>query len=158
MIPLQLNGKHLCEIFEPELDITGWSDQEIQDYSISKLMWPTSVSLTSETYSRDAERTADYELEYLNIVNRKSKPEFTWSMFKADYVQSLLAFLGYNYNFKNAEGIIVPRQAEEIQVTYRDFVGTRSIIAYLGQTITGTLVEYGGEQYWQDFRIAFPER
>ena len=158
MIPLKINHKHICEIFEPSLNITGWSDKAIQEYSIKKMMFPTSVLLTSETYSRDAERTADYELEYLMIVNRKAKPEFLWRLIKASYVYNLMAFLNYNYNFKDGEGIITPKNAEDIYVTYRDFTGVRTIIAYLGQTLEGTLVEYEGELYWENFRIAFPER
>lgn len=158
MIPLKINGKNLCEIFEPDLKVSGWTEQEIMAYSIAKLMLPTSVGAISETYSRDAERTADYELENLTIVNRKAKPEFTWQLIRADYVSSLLAFLEYNYNFKNAEGIVIPVEAANISVTYYDFTGVRTIDAYLGQTIEGTLVEYEGVLYWENFRIAFPER
>lgn len=158
MIPLKINQKHLCEIFEPELDITDWTEDEIQTYSIRKLMYPTSVFLTSETYSRDAERTADYELEYLTLVNRKSKPEFTWSNIKAEYVQNLLNFLGYTYDFKDAEDIVIPKKADNIEIQYTDFIGTRNIISYLGQTIEGTLTVLNDELYWENFRIAFPER
>lgn len=157
-IPLQINGKHLCQIFEPDLDISSWSDADIQKYSVSKQMLPTEVVLTSETYSRDAERTADYELENLTLVNRKAKPEFTWELIRAEYVALLMNFLNYAYDFKNAEGIIIPRLATNILVTYQDFVGLRAINAYLGQTIEGTLVQYEGVQYWQNFRIAFPEK
>lgn len=158
MIPLMINGTHLCKIFEPTLDTSKWSDNQIQDYSISKCMFPTEVGLTSETYSRDAERTADYELEELTIVNRKAKPEFTWSLIRADYVANLMQFLGYNYDFKDASGDITPIKAPEIVVTYKDFVGMRTISAYLGQTIEGVLVEYDDVQYWENFRLAFPER
>jgi hypothetical protein len=121
-------------------------------------MFPTEVALTSETYSRDAERTADYELENLTLVNRKAKPEFTWSLIRADYVANLLIYLGYTYEFKDAKGEIVPVEAQDISVTYQDFIGTRTINAYLGQTLEGVLVEYNGVLYWQNFRIAFPER
>lgn len=158
MIPIMINGKQLCEIFEPATDISGWTSDEIEKYSIDKAMYPTEVYLTSETYSRDAERTADYELEELIIVNRKAKPEFTWSMLKATYVQELFNFLGYTYSFKNEEDIIIPVDAPNISITYPDFIGTRTIDAYLGQTIEGTLVNYNGVAYWQDFRLSFPER
>ena len=157
-IPLQINNTHLCKIFEPALDISSWSDADVQRYSVAHQMLPTEVMLTSETYSRDAERTADYELEELTLVNRKAKPEFTWSLIKTEYVAALLQFLGYDYNFKSGEGIILPQLADIINVTYLDFIGMRTIEAYLGQTIEGTLVEYDGVTYWQDFRIAFPER
>lgn len=158
MIPLQINNKHLVEIFEPETNISNWSDDEISAYSRLQQMYPTEVTLTSETYSRDAERTADYELEYLTLVNRKSSPQFTWQLIKADYVQKLLAFLNYTYDFKNANGIVIPKDANDITVRYHDFIGDRTITAYLGQTIEGTLVEYDGVLYWENFRIAFPER
>ena len=121
-------------------------------------MFPTEVALTSETYSRDAERTADYELEQLQLVNRKSKPEVTWSLIKYEYVQNLFAELGYHYDFKNSQGIVIPEDAPTISITYYDFVGIRTIDTYLGQTIEGTLVEYDGEMYWENLRIAFPER
>ena len=122
------------------------------------MMFPTSVGAISETYSRDAERTADYELENLTIVNRKAKPEFTWQLIKAEYVVNLLSFLGYTYDFKDFEGVVVPREADTIVITYIDFIGIRTINSYLGQTIEGTLVEYEGVLYWENFRIAFPER
>jgi hypothetical protein len=157
MIPLLINAKHLCQIFEPELNIEGWTEDQIREYSLSKQMYPTEVKLTSETYSRDAERTADYELEFLNIVNRKSKPEFTWTLLKADYVQKLLDFLEYHYDFKDDEGVITPEDAPKFSITYLDFIGMRTIQSYVGQTVEGTLVEYDDVQYWQDFRIAFPE-
>jgi hypothetical protein len=121
-------------------------------------MFPTSVDLTSETFSRDSGRTADYELKYLTIVNRKSKPQFTWDIIKAEYVEKLLTFLNYSYDFKNAAGEIVPIDAEDINITYKDFIGMRTIVSYLGQTIEGTLEEYNGNLYWRNFRIAFPER
>ena len=157
MIPLKINGKHLYQIFDPDNFNSKWTEDEIIQNSLAKQMFPSAVVCSSETYSRDAQRTADYELEYLVFVNRKSKPEFTWDYIKAEYVQKLLAFLNYKYDFKS-NGIIIPEDAEEIRVTYWDFVGERTIIAYLGQTIEGTLVEYEGQLYWQDFRIAFPER
>ena len=158
MIPLQINAQHLCKIFEPDLDITGWNEATIISYSLSKRMFPSQVGITSETYSRDAERTADYELENLTLVNRKAKPEFTWDLIRADYVTRLMSFLDYTYNFKNAQGVIVPQEAPHVTVTYRDFVGMRTIDAYLGQTLEGTLVEYDDVLYWENFRIAFPER
>lgn len=158
MIPLKINGKHLCEIFEPGTDFSRFTENEITQYSIDKMMYPTEVKLSSEQYSRDAERTADYELENLTIVNAKAKPEFTWSVIKADYVKYLFQFLNFTYNFKNADGDIIPVEAAVIQVAYRDFVGDRTINAYMGQSIDGTLVEYDGVLYWENFRIAFPER
>jgi hypothetical protein len=157
MIPLLINAKHLCQIFEPELNIDGWTEDQIREYSLSKQMYPTDVKLTAETYSRDAERTADYELEYLNIVNRKAKPEFTWALLRADYAENLMALLEYHYDFKDADGVITPIEAPRFSITYRDFIGMRTITSYVGQTIEGTLVEYEDVQYWQDFRIAFPE-
>lgn len=158
MIPLKINGKTLYEIFDPDTFDPSWDEKTLIANSLDRQMFPTEVALTSETYSRDAERTADYELENLTIVNRKAKPEFTWSLVRATYIEKLLAFLGYNYNFKNVEGIIVPIEAENISVTYRDFIGMRTINAYLGQTLDGVLVEYEGVLYWENFRIAFPER
>ena len=158
MINLLINGKQLCEIFEPLTDFSQMTTAEIVRYSLEHQMYPSEVHLTAETYSRDAERTADYELEYLVLINRKSKPEFTWNLIKKEYVEKLLAFLNYNYNFKNGEGIVIPREADEIIVQYQDFTGSRSIVSYLGQTIEGTLVEYEGVQYWENFRISFPER
>lgn len=158
MIPLIINGKSLYEIFEPETFNAQWTDEQIQQYSIRNQMFPSEVALTSETYSRDAERTSDYELENLTIVNRKSKPEFTWGIIKASYVVRLMQFLGYHYNFKDTDDVVVPEEAPTYDISYMDFTGLRTIQSYLGQTLQGTLVEYGGELYWENFRIAFPER
>ena len=157
-IPVKINGKHLYAIMDPNTYSSSWSESQVISKSIEKGMFPTEVALTSETYSRDAERTADYELEQLQIVNRKAKPEFTWSLIKYEYVTRLFAELGYHYDFKNNAGIIVPESAPTIMVLYYDFVGQRSINSYLGQTIDGTLVEYDGVMYWENLRIAFPER
>lgn len=158
MIPLKINSKSLYEIFDPATFDASWDEETLIANSLDAQMFPTEVALTSETYSRDAERTADYELENLTLVNRKAKPEFTWSLIRADYVANLLLFLGYTYDFKNESDEIVPVEAPAITITYRDFTGMRTINAYLGQTLDGVLVEYGGVLYWQNFRIAFPER
>lgn len=158
MIPLKINNKQLCEIFQPTESFVGWTEENIKQYSLDNLMYPTRVELTSETYSRNAERTADYELGELTIVNRKAKPTFTWNLIPAEYVANLLSFINYDYQFKNNENVVIPKEAEDIQIAYRDFVGDRVINVYLGQTMDGTLVEYEGILYWQDFRIAFPER
>lgn len=158
MIPLSINDKSLYEIFDPESYMSSWTDEELLLESLSKCMLPSEVRLTSETYSRDAERTADYELEELTFVNRKAKPEFTWGLIRADYVERLFNFLGYTYDFKNADGVVIPVKAADLSITYRDFTGLRTINAYLGQTIEGTLIEEGGVLYWENFRIAFPER
>lgn len=156
-IPLKINGMHLCEIFTPEA-VASMSSTQKEQYSLQEAMYPTEVLLTSETYSRNAERTSDYELEDLLIVNRKAKPEFTWEIIKQEYVQRLLEFLGYTYNFKDENGVIEPVEAENILITYIDFVGERTINAYLGQTLEGTLEVHNGTLYVRSFRIAFPER
>ena len=157
-IPVKINNKHLYTIMDPDTFDPLWTEEQIIEKSIEKGMFPSEVLLTSETYSRDAERTADYELEQLQIVNRKAKPEFTWNLIKYDYIKNLFSELEYHYNFKNNEGIIIPEDAPVISILYYDFVGQRLINAYLGQTIEGTLVEYNGIMYWENLRIAFPER
>lgn len=158
MIPLKINGKMLCEIFHPQVDFSSFTDDQKSQYCIDHLMQPTEVILTSETYSRDAERTADYELMELLIVNRKAKPEFVWRMLKTEYVSELLRELKYAYDFVDNRGIVTPKLSEDILITYQDFTGERTIKAYLGQTLEGTLVEYEGVTYWENFRIAFPEK
>lgn len=158
MIPLKINGLSLYEILEPETFDPAWDEQTLIEKSIRARMFPSEVALTSETYSRDSDRTADYELENLVIVNRKAKPEFTWALISAAYVAKLLAFLNYTYDFKNDADVIIPVEAEDISITYQDFTGIRTINAYLGQTLDGVLVEYNDELYWENFRIAFPER
>ena len=156
-IPLKINGKQLCEIFTPNA-VEGMDDEDKRVYSLMHQMYPSSITLTSETYSRNADRTADFELEDLLIVNRKAKPEFTWETIRHEYVRKLLNFLNYKYNFKDESGNIQPEEAEVILVTYADLVGERTINAYLGQTIEGTIEEYEGELYVRNFRVAFPER
>lgn len=160
MIPLKINNKHLIEIFEPELAATLPTDAAKIAKSLELQMYPTEVTLTAETYSKDAERTADYELEDLVLINRKSKPEFTWELIKAEYVKKLLMFLNYKDNYKVGDDI-VPVNAPTYSIEYWDFIGTKTITAYLGQTITAQLKEYlvnnVATLYWQDFRIAFPE-
>ena len=156
-IPIKINGKQLCEIFTPD-KVSDMTDAEKKAYSLLKRMYPTEVSLTSETYSRNAERTSDFELEDLLIVNRKASPVFVWDALEYKYVQALLQFLDYTYDFKNADGDVEPKKAEDIAVTYLDFIGERTINAYMGQTLEGVLEEYEGVLYVRNFRIAFPER
>lgn len=157
-IPVKINGKHLYQIMEPNTFNSSWSESTIIANSIAKGMFPSIVQLTSETYSRDAERTADYELKQLQIVNRKAKPEFTWELLKYSYAKKLFEELDYYYGFADQQGNIDPVDAPTISVTYYDLVGQRTINSYLGQTIEGTLVEYNNELYWSNLRIAFPER
>lgn len=161
MIPLKINGKQLVEIFEPEAAKTLTTDDAIKRYSISKQMYPTSVNVSAEVYSRDTERTANYELETLVLVNRKVKATFNWSVLKATYAKALLEFLNYTPSFKNDDGDVVPRDADLFEITFWDLTGERTVKAYLGQTITCELKEYiaNGEPvlYWEDFEISFPE-
>lgn len=145
MIPLVLtvNGstKNLWEIMEPGGDYGHTEEEKIQ-YAIKHLMFPSEVKLTSETYCRNADRTANYELKSITNVNAKAKPEFTWTKLKATYVSRLLNFLGFKYDYTDGQGNIQPEEAPTIEVTYLDLIGMRTIKAYLGQTIEGTLVEY----------------
>ena len=117
MIPLKINGKNLYEIFDPATFNPNWDEATLIANSISAQMFPSAVELTAETYSRDAERTADYELENLVVVNRKAKPEFTWDLIRASYVANLFNYLGYTYDFKNENDVIIPVDAPVISVT-----------------------------------------
>lgn len=161
MIPLKINNKHLVEIFDPVAAATLLTDEAKIAYSIHNQMYPTSVQVDAETYSRDAERTADYELEDLILVNRKVKATFTWDVIKASYVENLLDYLQYKVSFKNQDDEIEPEEAPTYSIEFYDFVGERTITAYLGQTLSSELKEYLVENtatlYWEDFRIAFPE-
>lgn len=161
MIPLKINGKHLVEIFDPTAAAALETDEAKIRYSLKKQMYPSSVELNAETYSRDAERTANYELEDLTLVNRKVKPIFTWEVIKADYVKKLMEFLEYKTNYKNLLGEIVPVDAPVYRITFYDLTGERTIDSYLGQTIECELKEYLVNDtpvlYWENFRIAFPE-
>lgn len=161
MIPLKINNKHLVEIFEPEVAATLLTDDAKVTYSIKHQMYPTSVQVEAETYSRDTERTADYELEDLVLINRKVKPTFTWDVIKATYVAKLLEYLQYEVNYKDNQGNIVPVDAPTYSITFYDYTGVRTIEAYLGQSFSAELKEYYVNStptlYWEEFRIAFPE-
>lgn len=156
-LPLKINNYHLIDIMDPIAAASCNNDDEKIAKSIQLQMYPSEVALISETYSKDTERTANYELENITLVNRKAKPEFTWDCIKADYIKKLFEFLSYKYNFKNSKGDIIPENAPVFDVTYYDFVGWRTIKSYLGQTIDGTLEENAGVLYWRNLRIAFPE-
>lgn len=167
-LPIKINNKNLYEIMLTEEQIKAWetelgklrslwTDEEVDQVSTSSQLYPSSVVTTSETYSRDAERTADYELEDITVVNRKAKIEIEWNIIKYDYVVQLMAFLEYTYNFK-IDDVITPVKAPTFVIAYNDFIGQRTMDTYLGQTIDGTLEEYEGVKYWRNFRIAFPER
>ena len=167
-LPIKINDKALYEIMLTEAQITtwenalgktstNWTEEDVDYVSTSSKLYPTSVITSSETYSRDAERTADYELEDITVVNRKAKIEIEWSILKYEYAVRLMSFLGYNYNFK-VDDVITPIKAPTYKILYNDFIGQRTMNTYLGQSIEGTLEEYEGNKYWRNFRIAFPER
>jgi hypothetical protein len=166
--------KDLWEIMEPCVEYSRMTESDKIRFAIDHKMFPTEVKLTAETYSRNAERSANYVLNKLMLVNAKAKPEFTWALLKADYAERLLKALSFHYDYEQendqGEKEVVPEEAATIIVIYRDFIGTREIKAYLGQTIDGTLVEYDEAykdnnqvhtkpvNYWENFRLAFPER
>ena len=156
-IPLKINGKHLAEIFTPN-EVQGFSEEELIQYSYENLMYPTSVTLNVETYSRNAERTANYELGEFYIVNCKAKPEFEWDIIRQEYVAKLLEFVGFTHDFKDDSGEVVPQKAPTIQIEYLDFTGIRTASTYLGQTLDGTFEVMDDVLYVRNFRIAFPER
>ena len=156
--------KELWEIFEPANN-AGWrslsTDQEKVDYAIAHKMYPSSVHIIAETYSRDAERMANYELERLTLVNAKAKVEITWDWLSYDYAVNLLSFLAFTYNYHDPldPTIIVPREAPSIQIQTHDLTGTRTFSCYIGQTIEGELKASGDNKlYWESLRIAFIER
>lgn len=167
----KINSKHLIEIMLSSAELAVYltkyqvesvadlTDAQILEISVDAEVYPTSVQLDTEQYSRNAERSAVYELGILEIVNCKAKPSFTWSVIKAEYVQRLMNELSFDYDFKDSNGNVIPRVANPISVTYCDFVGMRTINAYLGQTISGELIHMSnGDIYWSNFRIGFPER
>lgn len=165
MIPLVLKvggtTKNLWNIMEPDGNYGNTEEEQIQ-YALKHLMFPSEVKLTSETYCRNADRTANYELKSITNVNAKAKPEFTWEKLKATYVRRLLNFLGFKYDYADGQGNIQPEEAPTIEVTYLDLIGMRTIKAYLGQTIEGTLVEYmeayeGLEYHRVDYSGSFEE-
>lgn len=167
-ILFKINNKHLIRImlssselavYETKLNkqFSSWTDDEILACSIDAGVQPTEVKLTGEQYSRNTERSANYTLSEVTIVNCKAKPEFTWSLIKASYVKNLLQEVNYHYGYE-VNGIIVPEIEMHIPITYWDFTGIRTIDTYLGQTLEGTLVQYKDTLYWENFRVAFPER
>lgn len=165
MIPLVLKvggtTKNLWDIMEPGGNYGNTEEEQIQ-YALKHLMFPSEVKLTSETYCRNADRTANYELKSITNVNAKAKPEFIWEKLKATYVRRLLNFLGFKYDYADDQGNIQPEEAPTIEVTYLDLIGMRTIKAYLGQTIEGTLVEYmeayeGLEYHRVDYSGPFEE-
>ena len=150
-------SKYLWEIMDPNEDWSGTLEQQLQKAYRLKML-PTSYKITAETYCKDADRTANYELEKITNINYKVKPEFTWSLLRAEYVRNLLTFLKLKDNYKNNQNVIVPEEAPIIKVTFEDLLRERTISAYLGQSIDIEYVEYDNILYAQDFRIAFPER
>lgn len=138
-----------------------WDDltlEEQKQKALSLKMLPESYKVTAETYCRNSERTANFELENITNVNAKSKPEFNWSLLRAEFLTNLLTFLKFRHNYKNDSGEVVPEEAPKLKINFRDLLGERTVETYLGATIETTLVEYNDVQYWQDLRLAFPER
>lgn len=150
--------KYIWEIMDPEFNWGSLSLDNQLKRAYENKMLPTSYKVTGETYCKDADRTANYELEKITNINYKSKPEFNWSLLKAEYFSNLLTFIQFRDNYKDQNNEIVPEEAPTIKVTFRDLLQERTIEAYLGQTIDATFKEYDNVLYVEDIRIAFPER
>lgn len=192
-ILFKINDKHLIEImlsstelavYEAKLGnkpFANWTDEEILQCSVEACVYPTEVTVDAEQYSKNAERTANYVLEDLTIVNCKSKVTFVWSYLKASYLSNLLTELEFDYDFE-INDIVYSKTPNIITVTYWDFIGVRTINAYMGQSISGNLIQYddydtstwnsstkqwnkntstlhkGATLYWESLRLAFIER
>lgn len=154
----------IWKIMLPDPDSLGYEEwenltlEQQKEQALKLKMLPESYKVTAETYCRNSERTANYELENITNVNAKSKPEFNWSLLRAEFLTNLLTFVKFRHNYKNEYGEVVPEPAPKLKIKFRDLLGDRTVEAYLGATIETTLVEYDGVQYWQDLRLAFPER
>lgn len=160
-IAIQQNGnwveKNIWEIFDPSVNWDSMTyNQQVQE-AIKRLMLPTTYKINSETYCNNSDRTANYELEKIINVNYKSKPEFVWNKLPVEYLENFLSFIGFRTNYL-VDGTFITEEAPVIKVTYRDIVGVRTIRAYLGQSIEAEVVEYDGKQYYDQLRLAFPER
>lgn len=151
-------SKPIWKAMDPSVNWDSMSLQEQLNYAYSHKMLPESYKNNGETYCRNADRTANNELEKITNVNYKSKVEFTWKLLKPEYLSNLLTFLQFKDNYRNSNNEIQPEEAPTIKVTYRDFLQERTIVAYLGQSIEAELVEYDNVQYWEQLRLAFPER
>lgn len=150
--------KYIWEIMDPDYNWGSLSLQEQINRAASLKMLPSSYKNNGETYCRNADRTANNELQRIENVNYKSKVEFTWKYLEPLYLSRLLTFLQFKDNYKNAQGDVQSEDAPMIKVTYVDFLRERTIDAYLGQSIDAELVEYDNKQYWESLRLAFPER
>lgn len=150
--------KYIWEVMDPSVNWGSMTIQQQLEYAYAHKMLPSSYKNNGETYCRNADRTANNELENIVNVNYKSKVEFTWKLLKPEYLSNLLTFLQFKDNYKNSINEIQPEEAPLIKVTYRDFLQERTINAYLGQSIEAELVEYDDVQYWESLRLAFPER
>ena len=150
--------KPIWQAMDPSVNWSSMSEQEQLNYAYSHKMLPETYKNNGETYCRNSDRTANNELEKIENVNYKSKVEFVWKLLKPEYLSNLLTFLQFKDNYKDANGDVQPENAPVIKVTYRDFKQVRTIEAYLGQTIEAELVEYDNVQYWEQLRLAFPER
>ena len=150
--------KPIWQAMDPLVNWSSMTTPEQLAYAYAHQMLPSSYKNNGETYCRNADRTANNELEKITNVNYKSKVEFVWKMLKPVYLSNLLTFLQFKDNYKNTINEIQPEEAPLIKVTYRDFLRERTIDAYLGQSIESELVEYNNEQYWEEIRLAFPER
>lgn len=133
---------------------------------LSQKLVPTEVHVSSETYSRNLDRSADYVLSAGSMVNRKAKIELTWDLIKCSNVTTLMQNLNYAYDFVDPlTEEVVPKDLQTYKIEYKDFTGTREAIMYLGQTIEADQTEYlltesgttQAVQFWKSFRLAFIE-
>lgn len=118
---------------------------------------PIRVSVTQETIHDDATRSqsGDMPSEFPTVLNRKAKIEVTWNKLRVDWLSKLFGVLG----------IVYPNDAffgntQNISIRFLDLDGTlRTANCYVSPTITGNLIiDVGGQDYWDNVRIAFIEK
>lgn len=105
---------------------------------------PSEVKVSINGVTSDAQRSDSGDLKILNKVNSVAKLEVTWDSLTIADVEKLCQL--FAIDIVEPGQVYTPKTLEQLtyKITTRLPSGIRSFTAYVGDTISGDLVDYSG--------------
>ncbi len=122
---------------------------------------PTQATVSIEGITSEAQRSDKGNLIVLNKVNSIPKLTLTWDLLKTNEAERLCSLFGIDVAEAGNEYETKTIEKLTFQVRVRLPCGLRTSTYYVGDTVSGTLLDYSGEsnkhmlggQYWSNFSI-----
>ena len=141
---------------------------------------PSSVKVSINGISSEAARTDSGEIRTLNKVNSIPKLVVSWDLLTVEEFETLCSLLGIDVAEFGSTYQVKTIEALAYKITTRLPMGVKSFMAYVGETVEGTLEDFGdldrtgedrfisnaepgvnvanssniGGQYWRDVSIS----